>query len=128
MTISNILKTKGLDKYTPQKNFLGSQQQVNAYYRLLSLFMDNVTDSQYSPFGIHSIARVGLSYKRKPGDWYGPQAISNVLHDLNKQYKPVDNFKMLVCYDGNVFLDKIGKKISKGNSVFVIIPVRIGLE
>jgi cysteine protease ATG4 len=90
--------------------------------------MDNIDDERRAPFGIHSIARVGLSHKRKPGDWYGPQAISNVLHELNKFNKPFEDFKMVVCYDGNVFLDRIGKKISKGNSVFVIIPVRIGLD
>lgn len=35
---------------------------------------------------------------------------------------------MVVCHDGNVFLSKIEKKISKGNSVFVVIPVRLGLN
>ena len=35
---------------------------------------------------------------------------------------------MVVCNDGNVFLDKIQKKIHKGKSVFVVIPVRLGLN
>ncbi len=35
---------------------------------------------------------------------------------------------MVVCNDGNVFLDKIQKKIDKGYSVFVVIPVRLGLN
>ena len=35
---------------------------------------------------------------------------------------------MVVCNDGNVFLDKIQKKIDKGESVFVVIPVRLGLN
>ena len=34
--------------------------------------MDNIESEYVSPFGIHSIARVGLTYRRKPGDWYGP--------------------------------------------------------
>jgi hypothetical protein len=34
---------------------------------------------------------------------------------------------MVVCNDGNVFLDKIAKKINRGKSVFVVIPVRLGL-
>lgn len=37
-------------------------------------------------------------------------------------------FSMVVCHDGNVFLDKIQKKIGKGESVFVVIPVRLGLD
>ena len=35
---------------------------------------------------------------------------------------------MVVCNDGNVFLDKIEKKINKEESVFVVIPVRLGLN
>ena len=35
---------------------------------------------------------------------------------------------MVVCNDGNVFLDKIAKKINKDQSVFVVIPVRLGLN
>lgn len=46
--------------------------------------MDNIESEEKSPFGIHNIAKVGLTYRRKPGDWYGPQAICNVLHEINK--------------------------------------------
>jgi len=101
---------------------------LNKYYKLLGLFMDNIESDHVSPFGIHGISRVGLTYRRKPGDWYGPQAICNVLHEINKVRKPLPNFSMVVCNDGNVFLDKIQKKIQKGNSVFVVIPVRLGLN
>ena len=91
--------------------------------------MDNVEDERVSPFGIHSIAKVGLgSFRRKPGEWYGPQAICNVLHEINKILKPVPGFSMIVCNDGNVFLDEIEKKINKDKSVFVVIPVRLGLN
>ena len=88
--------------------------QLNKYYKLLGLFMDNIESEYVSPFGIHSIAREGLKLRRKPGDWYGPQAICNVLHELNKTRKPLPNFSMVVCNDGNVFLDKILHKIDKG--------------
>lgn len=47
--------------------------------------MDNIDDSRLSPFGIHSIGRVGLTHGRRPGDWYGPQAICNVLQELNQE-------------------------------------------
>lgn len=101
---------------------------LNKYYRLIALFLDNVESDQTSPFGIHSIARVGITHRRKPGDWYGPQAICNVLHELNKVRKPMPGFSMVVCNDGNVFLDRIEKKIVRGDSVFVVIPVRLGLN
>lgn len=90
--------------------------------------MDNIETEYVSPFSIHCIARVGLTFRRKPGDWYGPQAICNVLHELNKKLKPQKDFSMVVCNDGNVFLTKIAKKINRGESVFVVIPVRLGLN
>ena len=102
--------------------------ELNKYYRTLGLFMDNIESQHVSPFGIHSIAKVGVTYRRKPGDWYGPQAICNVLHEINKTMKPLTNFSMVVCNDGNVFLDKIAKKINKEQSVFAVIPVRLGLN
>lgn len=51
-----------------------------------------------------------------------------MLKQLNKSNRPLPNFAMVVCNDGNVFLDKIQKKIDKGQSVFVSIPVRLGLN
>ena len=83
--------------------------QLNKYYKLLGLFMDNIENQHVSPFGIHSIAKVGHDYRRKPGDWYGPQAICNVLNEINKNMKPIPNFSMVVCNDGNVFLDEIAR-------------------
>ena len=53
-----------------------------------------------------------------------------VLKALNKQYRPVRSFKMVVCTDGNIFFDQIEKKLTKkaGNGVFVSVPVRLGLN
>lgn len=90
--------------------------------------MDNLQDSDLCPFGIHMIAEVGTQFKKQPGDWYGPQAISCVLRQLNKEHKPFPKFSMVVCTDGNIFFDKIEKKIDKGQSVYVSVPVRLGLN
>ena len=103
------------------------KSDLNKYNILLSYFLDNIQNDG-SPFGIHNIAKVGLEYKRKPGDWYGPQAICNVLHQLNSTIKPVVDFRIVVCNDGNIFYDKIHKKVAKGNGVFVCVPVRLGLN
>ena len=51
-----------------------------------------------------------------------------MLHEINKTIRPLPKFSMVVCNDGNVFLDKIEKKINKGDSVYVVIPVRLGLN
>lgn len=38
------------------------KQQLLRYNKLLSLFMDNITDGCVSPFGIHKIAEVGIQF------------------------------------------------------------------
>ena len=51
-----------------------------------------------------------------------------MLHQLNKSIKPVTDFRIVVCNDGNIFLNKIKKHVDKGNGVFVSVPVRLGLN
>lgn len=41
---------------------------------------------------------------------------------------PNARFSIVVCKDGNVFVDEIREQIEQGNGVFVTIPVRLGLE
>jgi len=49
------------------------------------------------------------------------------LKALNKN-SPVPGFKILVCNDGNIFLDKLEKKLNKGNSVLLGVPLRLGIN
>ena len=61
---------------------------------------------------------------KRPGQWYGPQTILQALHACNKTAKKIG---FVVCFNGNVFLDKIERKIHK-SAVFVGIPLRLGLD
>ena len=53
-----------------------------------------------------------------------------VLKALNKEFKPIKGFHMVVCTDGNIFFDQIENKLNKsrGGGVFVSVPVRLGLN
>lgn len=63
-----------------------------------------------------------------PGEWYGPQTILNSIASLNKVLKPVEHFKVIIFTEGNIFLDKIEKQLRKNNSIFIGIPLRLGLK
>jgi cysteine protease ATG4 len=89
-------------------------------------FWDN---NDKAPFGIYNIAREALKINRKPGDWYGPQAISIVLKDIVNKQEPVENFKICLFVDGFIYWDKLIKKANNwANGVYVIIPLRLGIE
>lgn len=52
---------------------------------------------------------MGLCHGKLPGEWYGPNAIAVMLKDLNKLYRPFNNFQVCVFHDGNIYYDKIVK-------------------
>lgn len=50
---------------------------------------------------------MGLCHGKLPGEWYGPHAIAVMLKDLNKLYRPFNNFQVCIFHDGNIYFDKI---------------------
>lgn len=64
-------------------------------------------------FSIHRIVQVGLQYGKRPGDWYGPEAISIVLRDLVNSHHRL-NVQVYVASSGVVVktdaLDLVRKK------------------
>ena len=66
-------------------------------------------------FSIHYIAKMGFVTQRiLPGQWYGVSSIAHVLKRLNSTFRPLcDNFQVYVANDGNIFFEKIVKKMQK---------------
>ena len=54
--------------------------------------------------------------------------ISLVLQDLNNRINPIFRFHIHVCSNGHIFLDEIENQINKDKGVFVLIPIRLGIE
>lgn len=70
---------------------------------------------------------MGLCHNKLPGEWYGPHAIAIMMkvkiikisknfQDLNKLYRPFNDFQVCVFHDGNIYFDKI-KKLAFQNCV-----------
>jgi hypothetical protein len=74
------------------------------YRSILRQFADN---SGQSAFGVHQIVREAHALGLTPGQWFGPQFVSIVLRNLNDKIRPYPDFKIVVCTDGNIFLDEI---------------------
>lgn len=90
----------------------------------LELFMDIPA----APFGIQNICLEGLKINKQPGEWYGPVSIMQTLEALNQTHKPVKDFEIIICEEGNIFLDKIKLTIESGCGCFISIPLRLGLS
>ena len=91
--------------------------------------MDNKINSKFPAFGIHNIAKYGKKHLNiKPGEWYGPHMISIVFREICNNEKPIGNLYIHVCQDGNVFFDQIYDLLKNNQSVFVLIPVKLGIK
>ncbi len=59
-------------------------------------------------------------YNKIAGDWYGTNSISHVLASLNQEFKPYDNFEILVCHTGfvsaNDVIDKASIEVESDNT------------
>ena len=68
------------------------------------------TENKICPFGIHSISQEAKdNHRHEPGEWYDPLMISIVLRDICNTKSPINQFKIHVCREGNIFLDEIEK-------------------
>ena len=88
-------------------------------------------------FSIHRIIHIGLQFGKKPGDWYGPETISNVLQNLINNNNKV-NLSIYVVRESLIIKNDLLKfcKENNKNKIFnvsftkllVIIPLRLGLN
>ena len=103
---------------------LQSQFARQKYREILRTFADN---DPKAPFGVHRIVREGAQNGLEPGQWFGPQFISIMLRNLCNRLQPFPDFKILVCLDGNIFLDELRAEVKQRKSVLVLLPIRLGL-
>ena len=54
--------------------------------------------------------------------------ISLVLQEINNRMSPIYQFHIHVCLNSNIFMDEIENEIKKDKSVFVLIPIRLGID
>jgi cysteine protease ATG4 len=66
-------------------------------------------------FSIHRIVQVGLQYGKRPGDWYGPEAISIVLRDLVNSH-PHLNVEVYVASSGVVVKKDVLNLVAGNNN------------
>ncbi|CAG8583004.1 19509_t:CDS:10, partial [Racocetra persica] len=107
------------------------------YRKILRWFMDGPEPEQY--YSIHNIARTGIVFDKKIGDWFGPATVAHVLKRLSLNHKecplsiyvPTDNniYRTeviniaMVEHDNNLLCDQKAWK-----PILILLSIRLGTD
>jgi len=119
--------SQALSSHILGRDWKKSKESAGQYYQILRMF----EDSPSAPFSVHKIAQLGIKYGKSIGEWFGPSTIAQVLCDLVSIYQP-SGMAMYVSNDSVLYLDEITAictaNSSKWKSLFIMIPLRLGLD
>ena len=87
-------------------NYLWSNTDLDPNSDVQPMFHDNYR-YQKAPFSIQNVAKVALKYGVYPGEEYLLETCAKVFRDLNVEYQPAKDFKLVCFENGVVDLDKL---------------------
>lgn len=95
-------------RYTENPS-LYQQSQEAMHRKIISWFGDN--HSRSSPFSIHQLVKVGEDTGRKAGDWYGPNAVANLIRKSHlaakKEVADLDKLSVYVAQNCTIFIQDV---------------------
>nr|XP_018668478.1 cysteine protease ATG4D isoform X2 [Ciona intestinalis] len=128
-------------RWTPSRL---SMEQSDIHRNIITWFLDE--QNIRCPFSLHQLTEIGLSYRCKPGNWYGPNTAAYIMQDALECAKGktelLNNIMVYIAQDSTVYIDDViemcewkntasdadlkTSTTSSNRSVIVLIPVRLG--
>lgn len=85
------------------------QSQEAMHRKIISWFGDNPSHS--SPFSIHQLVKMGEDTGRRAGDWYGPNAVANLIRKSHlaakKEVADLDSFSIYIAQNCTIFIQDV---------------------
>jgi len=90
--------------------------------------MDNLLERN-GVFSIGNVAEVGLKYGMKPGEWYGPVTMIQILEELNSKYKPFPDLNIISFPESIIYIEKLRELITPTFTPLILfVSFRLGLK
>lgn len=86
--------------------------------------------SALPPFSIQNICKVGEMYGKYAGEWFSDVNMVNIFSNLNEEYEPISNLKIIHFQDGVIYKNTIDSNIpsQKFPKLIIFVSVRHGLS
>lgn len=102
--------------------------EVREYALLISLFCDYQLDA--CPLSIHNLLMHAGHFKKESGTWFAPSEACHLVHKCLSSSafrNKIPHFGSVVFTDGTIFLHTLMEKFNEFKSLFLLIPIRLGL-
>lgn len=116
--------------------------EKNYIYRMIVRFF-NDESSDYSPFSLHELVRIGETIGKKVGDWYGPSTVSYTLRNAvnGTSHPTLETFRIYVARDCTIYKEDVMRICTKcknctnpscqdkfWRSLLIMVPMRLGAD
>jgi len=105
-----------------------SSNEVREYALLISMFCDYQLDA--CPLSIHNLLTHAGHFKKESGTWFAPSEACHLVHkciDSPAFKNKIPQLGSVVFTDGTIFLNTLMEKFNEVQSLFLLIPIRLGL-
>jgi len=128
---AQMMTATAIKKHLLPPNFIYNEQtssELREYALLISIFCDYQLDA--CPLSIHNLLMHAGHFNKESGTWFAPSEACHLVHKCLSSsafQNKIPHLGSAVFTDGTIFLNTLMEKFNEFQSLFLLIPIRLGL-